>query len=427
MTPITTTPDTDPERILIALLLKYPDETLNEASGIVDATMFSTPFYRNVWEVVEANLSDSKPVSVRVLRRDPKLSKRAEDLRGLLTEAVTAAHLTFHVAEMVDLVSRRRLLKIAQLIDDRISTASATQLAEEVIGEITGILTSNQAEERNWKSAQEVLHLALTSIEASQARGGQLIGYRTGLPYLDQLLGGLQTKRLYVVAGRPAKGKSVMAMQIAAYACRYHKIPVAVFSLEMPAEEVGQRLISAESEVPIGEMMGGIEDGRAKASSYIRISQSVSVMAGMSLHVRDYHQLSALSLRIEVRKIVQQHGIKIIVLDYLQLCQMRGDSNERRLQLGEITKTCKQLSKQYDLAFVVVSQLGRSADGKQQMSLSQLADSDEIGRDADAVLCINDDQDLDVVKNRSGPTGLVPLHFTGDTFKFLPGEFPDSK
>jgi replicative DNA helicase len=408
---------------MIALLLRYPDETLNESASLISPEMFDDDFCRLAWAAAEANVAQSKPVSIRALRSHSGLKKRSEDLRQCAGEAITAAHLTYHISEMVDLASRRKLQAIATMIDERIATASATQLAEEVMVKLTDSLGASEADDKRWKTAKDVMLETVTSIEESQARRGALIGYSTGIRSLNGLTGGLQAGRLYVIAGRPAKGKSVLGLQLASYACRHAGVAAGVFSLEMANHEIGQRLIATETGVNIGEIMNGVDDGTgkigiARQQTYSKIMEAAATLAQTRLLFRDYATLTALSLRVETRKIVQTAGVKIILLDYLQLCQMRGNANDRRLAIGEITKTCKQLSKQYNLVFIVISQLGRSADGKQEMSLSQLADSDEIGRDADVVACINEDQDLDVVKNRSGPTGLIPLDFDGPTFQF---------
>lgn len=419
--------ETSTERAMISLLLRYPDETFNDAGGLIGPEMFKDDFCRITWQAAESNLAQSKPVSIRALRSHPGLSKRTEDLRQCAGEAITVAHLTYHVKEMVDLANRRKLQAIAKLIDDRITTASATELAEEVMAALAVTMGASESEDKRWKSAKDVMLETVTSIQESQARRGALIGYNTGLPSLNGLMGGLQGGKLYVIAGRPAKGKSVLGLQIAAYACRYEGVAAGVFSLEMANHEVGQRLIATETGVHIAEIMNGSDDGTgqlgiARQLTYAKIQEAAASLAQTKLLFRDYATLSALSLRVETRKLVQSSNVKIILLDYLQLCQMRGNASDRRLAVGEITKTCKQLAKQYDIAFIVISQLSREADGKQVISLSQLADSDEIGRDADLVACINDDQDLDVVKNRSGPGGLIPLNFDGPTFKFTEDE-----
>ena len=393
----------------------------------LSAESFIEPFHRIIWRTVEGFVSEAKPTAIRFLRKHPNLSNRTDELREIADAAVTKQTVSYFVRDLVDLVNRRKLQRIAALIEDKILISSPTDLAEEVMAELSSSLGSADPDDKKWKHANEIMLETVKSIEESQERRGRLIGYSTGIGYLNRLTGGLQGGRVYVIAGRPAKGKSVMPMQIASYAARHGDVAAAFFSLEMPNHELGQRLIASEAKVPIGEIMNGVDDGEgntgiARKATYEKIMMAATAIAGAKIHFRDYGSMSVLSLQIETRKIIQTTGAKIIALDYLQLMEMRGGSQDRRLAIGEITKACKRLAKQFGVVFIVVSQLGCTADGRQEISLSDLADSDEIGRDADVVACLNDDQNLHVIKNRSGGTALIPLHFDGPTFTFTQGQ-----
>ena len=235
--------------------------------------------------------------------------------------------------------------------------------------------------------------------------------------------------KTYLLSDGTVTHNSVLGFQIASYACRYHQVPTVMFSLEMSNTEIGQRMLASESGVEIGEIMEGVDDGSgnragsASASSYLKINQAAATLAQTKMLFRDYPIMTALSLRVEVRKHVQKYGVKIILIDYLQLFTMKGNAQDRRLAIGEVTKTCKQLAKQYNIVIILISQLNRDGDGKSNMSLNMLSDSDEIGRDADCVMCLNNEQDLDVIKNRSGATGFIPMDFDGPTFTFREGKY----
>lgn len=418
-----------PEQMMAAFALRVPDETLNEAEGVILPGMFESDLCRRVWETCQEYYADNKPITLATLRKDARLKGSADELRELRGHFTSPAHLSFHISEFVDLVSRRRLMNVAKMIDEQITTLPAAQIIDSVIREVGDITSDSGSAERRTSNAKQVMLETLQSIEESQKRGGKLIGYATGIGKLDRAISGLQGGRVYVIAGRPAKGKSVLGFQIASYACRYHQVPTVMFSLEMSNTEIGQRMLASESGVEIGEIMEGVDDGSgnragsASASSYLKINQAAATLAQTKMLFRDYPIMTALSLRVEVRKHVQKYGVKIILIDYLQLFTMKGNAQDRRLAIGEVTKTCKQLSKQYDVAIILISQLNRDGDGKSNMSLNMLSDSDEIGRDADCVMCLNDEQDLDVIKNRSGATGFIPLDFDGPTFTFREGKY----
>ncbi len=420
----------DPEQMMAACVMRAADETLTEAEGLLSPSMFEDLLCRDIWEVSTGLFAENKPVNLLTLRKHPKLKNRADDLRQIRAGFTTTAHLSHHIAQFVDLVSKRKLMEVARLIDNQIVTSPASQIIDSVIASITDIASDSATEERKTKDAKTVMLGAVASIEESQKRGGKIIGYRTGISRLDRAISGLQPGRLYIVAGRPAKGKSVLGVQIASYASRYEGVPAVMFSLEMTNDEIGQRLISTETGIHISEIMEGVDDGSgptclASQAAYSKINQAAAALAQTKLLFRDYPIMTALSLRVEVRRHVQKYGAKIFLIDYLQLFTTRGSAQDRRLAIGEITKTCKQLSKQYDVAIILISQLNREGDGKVNMSLNHLSDSDEIGRDADVVICLNDEQDIDVIKNRSGATGRIPMHFDGPTFKFTEADYND--
>jgi replicative DNA helicase len=423
--------DACPEQMMAAFVLRIPDDTLNEAEGVIAPSMFENDLCRRVWEACSERYAENKPCTLQALRKDPRLKGCGEELRRLRGLLVSTAHLSFHISEFIDLVSRRRLMDVAKMIDEQITTLPAAQIIDSVMRSIGDIASDSGSAERRTSDAKQVMLETLQSIEESQKRGGKLIGYATGIGKLDRAISGLQGGRVYVIAGRPASGKSLMGVQIASYACRYHQVPTVMFSLEMSNTEIGQRMLASESGVEIGEIMEGVDDGSgnragsASASSYLKINQAAATLAQTKMLFRDYPIMTALSLRVEVRKHVQKYGVKIILIDYLQLFTMKGNAQDRRLAIGEVTKTCKQLAKQYDIAIILISQLNRDGDGKTNMSLNMLSDSDEIGRDADCVMCLNSERDLDVIKNRSGATGFIPLDFDGPHFRFTEGRYED--
>lgn len=410
----------DNERPLIASLLTYPDETLNAAANVISADHFSIRLHRLLWEQVAERVENNEPITPRALRKVRELEKHSEEIRQLFVEAPTAAHIDWQVAQLADQVAKRRLLEAAKLIEEQLGSKPSIELAQEAVNALTAAIGGVEAKKKHWKTAVEVMVDATKAIEEAQKNQGRLLGYTTGFESLDKVTNGLQPGRLYVVAARPGQGKSVLGMQLAVDACKAHGVPVAIFSMEMPDEEVGLRLIASESGVNAQKLTG---KEQWSERDFHRMLYSTEEMRDRPIYVRDQADLNRLSLRMETRKIVSQFGVKVIVLDYLQLIQTTGGVKERRYEIGEITKTCKHLAKEYDIAFIVISQLNRDADGK-QATLSNLADSDEIGRDADVVLTIGMDQDtIDVIKNRGGRIGQIPVRFIGENFRFQQEEY----
>jgi replicative DNA helicase len=257
---------------------------------------------------------------------------------------------------------------------------------------------------------------------------GEPIGIPTGFPLLDKLLGGLQPSDLVIVAGRPSMGKTSFVLSLAQTAARKFNQRAAFFSLEMSAEQVVQRLISAETGIDSQKLrLGNIED-----DEWPIFVQATGILSEAPIFIDDTPSISALQMRTKARRLHAEHGLDLVIVDFLQL--MRGDVRaENRVQeISSISRSLKGLARELSVPVVAVSQLSRAVETRHDHIpiLSDLRESGSIEQDADVVMFIYREEmynpdtelkniaDIIVAKHRNGPTGKIPLFFKKDLAQF---------
>ena len=256
-----------------------------------------------------------------------------------------------------------------------------------------------------------------------------MIGVPRWLADLDKLLGGLQRSDMVVLAGRPGMGKTSLGLSIALQAARRMQKRVALFSLEMSDEQLVQRLISAETGIDSQRL----RLGDIKEDEWPTFIQATNLLSGTEIFIDDTPALSALELRAKARRLHAEHGLDLLIVDYLQL--MRGDSRSenRQQEISFISRSIKGLARELNIPILALSQLSRQVESRhdKRPMLSDLRESGSIEQDADVVLFIYRDElynpdteypniaELIVSKHRSGPTGIFSVYFKKHLAQFV--------
>jgi replicative DNA helicase len=286
---------------------------------------------------------------------------------------------------------------------------------------------------------KQLVNQAITTIEQFHARQGQLSGIGTGFIDLDKMTSGLHPGEMVVIAARPSLGKTSLAMNVAEHAAIDQKLPVGVFSLEMTAESLILRMLCSRARVNLRN----IRDGFLAEQDFVKLTTAAGTLSRAPLFIDDTSGLSILQLRAKARRLQQQHGIKLFVVDYLQLLHSTARRAENRQQeIADISNGIKALAKELKVPIIVLSQLNRDfeKDKSRKPNLSDLRESGAIEQDADLVglLYRADPEDptkrreseddalsqdtvpinLLVAKQRNGPTGDVHLTFLRSITRF---------
>ncbi|MBI5404910.1 MAG: replicative DNA helicase, partial [Candidatus Kerfeldbacteria bacterium] len=251
---------------------------------------------------------------------------------------------------------------------------------------------------------------------------GKLRGVASGLTDLDNLLGGLQRGDLVILAARPSIGKTSLALDIARNVAVREKVPVGLFSLEMSKEQLVDRLLVSEANVDLWKMRTGklTED-----ADFSRIGHAMGVLSEAQLFIDDSAVTTVLEMRTKARRLQSEHGLGLIIIDYLQLMEGRADAENRVLQIAEITRGLKGLAKELNVPVLALSQLSRATELRSPPipKLSDLRESGSIEQDADVVIFLYREEyyrpdtnrkgiaDIIVGKHRNGPTGQIQAFF----------------
>jgi replicative DNA helicase len=257
-----------------------------------------------------------------------------------------------------------------------------------------------------------------------------ITGVPTGFVDLDEMTRGLQGSDLVIVAARPSMGKTSLVLNIAQYVAMQPDLVVGFFSLEMSKESLFLRLLTSEAQVDSHRLMSGAIGGK----DYGRISHALETLSAMKLHIDDTANIGVLEMRAKARRLQGEHGLNLLIVDYIQLMTARGRYENRTLELASISRSLKGLAKELGIPIVVLSQLSRAPESRSdhRPQLSDLRESGALEQDADVVILIYRDDvynrdpnspdagtaELIVAKQRNGPTGTVRLAFLREQTRF---------
>src|SRR5438876_9879114 len=348
-------------------------------------------------------------------------------LAGLPDTVPSSANLTYYLEIVQEKYLLRKMIRICTDVVGRVYDyeGEVDALMDEVERDILRI--SESRVQSQTITIKDLVKKAINTIEDFHQRQGVLTGVGTGFTDLDKMTSGFHAGEMVVIAARPSMGKTSLAMNIAEHVAIDLKLPVGVFSLEMTSESLVLRMLCSRSRVNLRN----VRDGFLAERDFPKLTGSAGKLAGAPLFIDDTPALSILQLRAKARRMVQQYGVKLFVIDYLQLLHSTSRRAENRQQeIADISNGIKSLAKELKVPVVVLSQLNRELerDKNRKPRLADLRESGAIEQDADLVALLYkpsgaDDEDgggpeddavplnLLLAKQRNGPTGEVPLTF----------------
>ncbi|MFW5425791.1 MAG: replicative DNA helicase [Methylophagaceae bacterium] len=274
---------------------------------------------------------------------------------------------------------------------------------------------------------KEVLSKVVDRIDTLFEQDSPITGLSTGFTDFDMQTSGLQPADLVIVAGRPSMGKTTFAMNLAEHAAIKSKQPVAVFSMEMPADSLAMRMLSSLGQID----QHRLRTGRLNDDDWPRLTSAIALLNEAPLFIDDTPALTVTELRARARRLKREHGLSLIVIDYIQLMQGSGGEN-RATEISEISRSLKALGKELNVPVVALSQLNRSLEQRpnKRPIMSDLRESGAIEQDADLIVFIYRDEvynedspekgkaEIIISKQRNGPIGTVALTFQGKYTRF---------
>jgi replicative DNA helicase len=344
---------------------------------------------------------------------------------GLVPTAASAGHYATIVSDKAVL---RRLVDAGTRIANLgyASEGEVSDLVNEAQTEIYQVAGGVEAED--YVPLTDAVTAAVDEIEAARGRDGQMVGVSTGFAELDALTNGLHKGQLILIAARPALGKSTLALDLARCAAIKHKEPTILFSLEMGKSEIAMRLLSAETSIPLQKMRKGM----IEANDWKTIAATRGRIESAPLYIDDSPNMTLVEIRAKARRLKQRVGLKMIVIDYLQLMTSGKRVESRQQEVSEFSRALKLLAKELQVPVVALSQLNRGPEQRsdRKPQLSDLRESGSLEQDADMVILLHRESayekdnprageaDLIVAKHRNGPTDTIVVGFQGHYSRF---------
>lgn len=347
-------------------------------------------------------------------------------LHQLIQSVPTAANAGYYAEIVHERAVLRRLVeagtRIVQMgyaqgegdIDDIVNRAQA---------EVYSVAEKRGGEDYNVLG--DLLNETMEEIEAASGRTDDLIGVPTGFIELDELTNGLHPGQMIVVAARPAVGKSTLGIDIARAAAIKHNMAAAVFSLEMSRTEITMRILSAEATIQLQDLRKGLKN----QEQWTKLARIMGKISNAPLFIDDSPNMSLMEIRAKCRRLKQQHNLRLVVIDYLQLMSSGKKVESRQQEVAEFSRALKLLAKELEVPVIAISQLNRGPEQRtdKRPQMSDLRESGSIEQDADVVILLHRDRsdperdgeaDVIVAKHRNGPTKDIVLAFQGHYSRF---------
>ncbi len=354
-----------------------------------------------------------------------------EYLATLANETPGAANVVAYARILRERSTLRSLINAGNEISGNAYTTdgrTATELVDAAERLVFEIAERGARGKSGFRALKHILPEAVDRIDLLHQSEGDITGIPTGFTELDKLTAGLQPGDLVVIAGRPSMGKTTLAINIAENAAIGARVPTAIFSMEMPAQQLAFRMISSLGRVN----QTHLRTGKFPDEDWSRINTAVQLMSDAPIFIDDTPAMSPTEIRARSRRLKREHGLGLIVLDYMQLMQVPGNKENRATEISEISRSLKALAKELSLPIIALSQLNRSVEQRtdKRPVMSDLRESGAIEQDADLIIFIyreevyNQDTprkgiaDISIAKQRNGPIGDFPLTFVGRFTKF---------
>jgi replicative DNA helicase len=413
---------------------------LIDRDAMIEVAEFLRPahFYKDSHAVIFASMitlyEEHEPLDVvsviAQLKKEGTLKTAggATEVSELLTVVPTSAHAQKYARIIQENYTKRRLIELGARVTELAfkETGDAKEILDQAEQEMFAI--SQAATKRDFIPIKDALASSFDRLDELHKRAGGLRGVPTGFADIDFRLAGMQDANLLILAARPGTGKTAMILNIAQYAAVKEKIPVGIFSLEMSKEELVDRLLVSQADIDAWKL----KTGKLSDDDFTKLSEAMGELAEAPIYIDDTPGLNILEMRTKARRLQVEHGVKLIIVDYLQLADSGRKYDNRVQEVSIISQSLKNLARELRLPVLACSQLSRAVEarGSKVPELSDLRESGSIEQDADVVMFLyREEQDqtqwgaqiptkLRISKHRNGPLGEVDLIFRGDRIRF---------
>ena len=423
------------EQSLLGAMMIYPSVAAIAYDQGLEAKDFYLDIHKRIYTAMQDISDAGKPIDVTTLvsrlqdLEQLNLVGGADYIIKLSDTAISSANSSYYIDIIKSRAHLRRLIETAELIaEEGFDTASdLDEVMDKAEREILNVTRSRRA--TDFKSSRDVVSNVMQELMKLRSMEGHITGVKTGYTDLDRVTNGFQRGDLIILAARPAMGKTAFALNLALNASFYNSGAIAIFSLEMPAEALMKRILSAKSAVESSKL----RSGNIRDDEFNKLNEAANELMATKLFVDDSSNVKISEVFSKCRKLRSEHGLDLVVIDYLQLISGSGRSSgdNRQQEISEISRSLKGLAREMECPVIALSQLSRSVETRpdKHPMLSDLRESGAIEQDADIVMFLYRDEyynkdensqedaettnttDVDIAKHRNGATGRIQLAF----------------
>lgn len=425
----------DAEKSVLGSILLDKD-ALYEVLEILKAEDFYNDMHKEIYSAILELYRKSEPVDTLTVSEELKKRKSLEMVGGRSYIALlsTIVPTTSNAGQYAKIIGEKAVLRrligassdiIEKGYQEKMASAEVLDYAERSIFEI-----AQTRQTKDFQPLKDVLWTNIAQIDEMSKLDGNITGLTTGFIDLDSRTSGLQKSDLIMIAARPSMGKTAFALNVAQQAAIKAKAKVLIFSLEMSKEQLGQRLLSMESRIE----MQKLKTGSLERHDWDQIHIALDTLTNTHVYIDDTPGITAMEIKNKCRRLKAEKGLDLVVIDYLQLMSFEGRAESRQQEITAISRFLKQLAREMDCPVVVLSQLSRAPEQRadHRPILSDLRESGSIEQDADIVMFLYRDEyynpettekpnicEVNIAKQRSGPTGTVELTWLGKYTRFV--------
>ena len=433
----------DMEKAVLGALMIDKDAYL-EVCDLLRPESFYEPRNQMVYEAIQQLSMEESPVDVLTVVDKLEKTGNLNEVGGpgyiaeLSSMVVTSANIEYHANVVAEKYLSRQMAHYVSIIGKK--TFDETYDIKDVIQEADSLLLeiSQKSVKKDYSVLAPIVNQAVKIVEAAYANKGGLTGISTGFYKLDDMTCGWQKSDLVIIAGRPAMGKTAFALSLAKNIAVDQKIPMAFFSLEMTSVQLANRLMANNCQIEGHKLMSG----QLKRDDWDRLDKHLNSLLEAPLYIDDTEGIPVMELRTKIRRLVKEHHIELVMVDYLQLMTASGMRyNNRQEEISLISRALKGMAKEFNIPIIALSQLNRGVDTREgaegkRPRLSDLRESGAIEQDADMVIFLHrpeyyglpqsEDGSIDyrgkaeviISKHRKGAVGIIMMDFKGEYTRF---------
>ncbi len=423
--------------------LMLDSEAFDQIADLIEINDFYNPSHQIIYRTIVELHQKNQPIDLVTVTNHLVSKNELEQIGGnayllnLLEKVISAANIDTHAKIIREKSLLRRLISTStSLIEKSYSNefSDVEALIDFAEGEILKV--GEEKSTNGLIGSMEIVKASIEKIEELYKRKTDVTGVPTGFHELDKMTSGLHGGELTIIAARPSMGKTAFSLNLASHMTLRAKKSVAYFSVEMGKESLMMRLLAGESKISMGEL----RNGRIQDASWPKLIQAAGAISDAKLFIDDTSGISPFEIRARCRRLKAQHQLDCIMIDYMQIMQLKQRVDSREREVSEISRSLKAIAKELNVPVIALAQLNRSVEGRsdRRPMLSDLRESGSIEQDADVIMMLyrddyydKDDPDKQgnaeviIGKQRNGPTGTVKLKFDAKTNKFRDAD-PDS-